>query len=338
MLDRTDVDVSVLSNVFFADGDVNDLGVALVQGYSSSARVLPDKKIRVVIGEHSQIIPFSVSHPDDDTIRSYGFIWVPGTDDALPQINKKAPPLRVASESLLRIDIDQYVVALGGSRVRITDPGTVRATHANGDPLVVNDHTLAFTSADRYFGPASITFEVTDGGSANDPKGHTAILTLPITVDPRENQPPVFIGGVVDFEPGQSKELDLVRLTNYPYNDVAELTYSILQPLPVGFTAQLNGQRLELTAARRRSRGRPHRSASGSRMRSMPGKAAGSTFRSCRLRVRSPSRSRTARSSLAGRRRSSMCSPTTKRGIHSRTHPCAWSTSAASTAPICRTG
>ena len=249
VLDRTDVDVSVLSNVFFADGDVNDLGVALVQGYSSSARVLPDKKIRVVIGQHSQIIPFSVSHPDDDTIKSYGFIWVPGTDDALPQINKKASPLRVASESLLRIDLDQYVVALGGSRVRITDPGTVRATHANGDPLVVNDHTLAFTSADRYFGPASITFEVTDGTSANDPKGHTAILTLPITVDPRENQPPVFIGGVVDFEPGQSKELDLVRLTNYPYNDVGELVYSILQPLPVGFTAQLNGQRLELTAS-----------------------------------------------------------------------------------------
>ena len=47
VIDRTAVDVAVLTNVFFADGDVNGLGVALLQGYSGSARVLPDKKIQV---------------------------------------------------------------------------------------------------------------------------------------------------------------------------------------------------------------------------------------------------------------------------------------------------
>ena len=125
------------------------------------------------------------------------------------------------------------MVALGGSRVRITDSSTVRATHANGDDLVVDDHTLEFTSADRYFGPASITFEVTDGTAGFD--GGRA-LRHPVAadhVDPRENQPPAFRGGVVDFEPGQEKELDLVRLTDYPYDDdVDELVYDILTPLP----------------------------------------------------------------------------------------------------------
>ncbi len=248
VIGRTSVDVAVLNNVFFADGSVNTLGIALLQGYSGSAQVLPNKRIQVQIGNKSQIIPFSVSHPDDDSIRAYGFIRVPGFDDALPQINLKAPALKVKSEQPLRIDLNQYVVALGGSRVHITDSASVKATHGNGAPLVVDDHTLLYTSADRYFGPASITFEVTDASSTNDPNGHVAILTLAIDVQPRDNQPPAFVGGVVDFEQGQQKELDLVRLTNYPYPDVNELSYTVLAPDPTGFSYQLDGQRLVVTA------------------------------------------------------------------------------------------
>ena len=249
VLDRTTVDVAVLEKVFFADGEVSQLGVELVPGYGDSAEVLPNKRIRVTIGDRSQIIPFAVVHPDNPGIRAYAFIRVPGYDDALPQVNTKAPPLVVKSESTLRIELAQYVVALGGSRVRITDSSTVRATHANGASLVVDEDTLQFTSADRYWGPASISFEVTDGGSASDPDGHVTTLSLPIRVEPRDNQPPVFTGGVVEFEPGQEKELDLVKLTRYPYDDdIDELAYTVLEPLPSGFSYRLNGQRLLLSA------------------------------------------------------------------------------------------
>ena len=249
VVDRPTVDVDVLDNVFFADGASSELGVALLPGFTTTAELLSDKRVRVTVGDRAQIIPFSVSHPDDDRIRSFAFIWVPGYEDALPQLDRTAPLLSVASEQTLRIDLDDYVITLRGRGVRITDSSTVRATHANGDALVVDANTLAFTSADQYFGPASITFEVTDGTSADDPNGRRAILTLPIEVRPRENQPPVFVGGVVDFEPGQSKELDLVRLTNYPYDDIDELVYAVVDPLPRGFTFELNGQRLVLHAA-----------------------------------------------------------------------------------------
>ena len=249
VIDRPTIDVDVLDNVFFADGDVGDLGVALLPGFTTTAELLSDKRVRVVIGDDSQIIPFSVSHPDDDRVRSFAFIWVPGYEDALPQLDRTAPLLTVASEDRLVIDLDDYVITLRDRGVRLTDSSTVRATHSNGDDLVVDANTLVFTSADQYFGPASITFEVTDGTGADDPNGRTAILTLPIDVQPRENQPPVFIGTIVDFEPGQSKELDLVRLTNYPYDDIDELQYSVIDALPEGFTFQLNGQRLVLTAA-----------------------------------------------------------------------------------------
>ncbi|WP_395640393.1 Ig-like domain-containing protein, partial [Pseudolysinimonas sp.] len=249
VVERTVVDVDVLDNVFFADGDVSDLGVALLADFTTTAELLSDKRVRVRIGDASQIIPFSVSHPDDDAIRSFAFIWVPGYADALPQVDRTAPLLTVASEETLTIDLNDYVITLGGQGVRLTDSSTVRATHSNGDDLVEDANTLVFTSADQYFGPASITFEVTDGATADDPEGRRAILTLPIDVEPRENQPPVFIGGVVDFEPGQEKELDLVRLTNYPYDDIDELQYQVVEPLPEGFTVELNDQRLVLRAA-----------------------------------------------------------------------------------------
>ncbi|MFM9876437.1 MAG: Ig-like domain-containing protein [Rhodoglobus sp.] len=249
VLDRDQVTVDVLANVFFADGDPRTLGLSIYPGYGANATVTPGKRIVVDVGKKSQIIPFRVSHPDDDSVVSYGFIRVPGSDDALPQLDRRAPTLRVVSESQLVIDLNDYVIAVGGKQVRLTDPNSVTATHSDGTDLVRDEDTLIFTSADKYFGSASISFEVTDGSSPSDPTGRKSILVLPISVLPRDNQPPVFRGAVISFEPGQEKVIDLLKLTNYPYpDDVAELVYSILEPLPVGFSYALNGSQLTLRA------------------------------------------------------------------------------------------
>jgi hypothetical protein len=249
ILGQESIDVNVLRNVFFADGPVSGLKVSLLPGYSDGATVTANKRLRVKIEAKSQIIPFAVANPDDPNIVSYAFVWVPGLNDALPQLNRKAPALSVESESTLKIDLNTYVLAIGGKKVHITDSAKVQATHANGDAIVVNDHTLQFTSASKYFGPASISFEVTDGQSASDPNGHVATLVLPIKVTPRQNQPPSFVGGVIDFEPGTSRTIDLTKLTNYPYpKDLDELAYTVLDPLPTGFSYTLTGQQLVLKA------------------------------------------------------------------------------------------
>jgi hypothetical protein len=248
VLDRDRVTVDVLANVFFADGDARSLGLSVYTGYGSVARVTSDKKIEVTIGDRSQIIPFKVTHPEDPTVFSYAFIRVPGFDDALPQLDRRAPALRVTSEDQLVININDYVIAVGGKQVKLTDSSTVQATHANGDNLVVDSDTLVYTSADKYFGPASISFEVTDGATATDPAGRTAILVLPITVLPRTNQPPVFGGAVIDFEPGQEKQIDLLKLTTYASDDVDRLVFSALDPAPEGFEYAFNGSKLTLRA------------------------------------------------------------------------------------------
>ena len=248
VLDRETVDVDVLRNVFFADGTSQELGLSVLSGYGASAEVTTGKRIRVTIGDESQIIPFAVSHPLDPTVRSIALIWVPGYNDALPQLDRNAPALTVVSENALTIELNAQVIAVGDKQVRLTDSSTVRATHADGSPLVVDADTLRFTSAAHYSGPASISFEVTDGESATDPDGHKATLVIPITVTARENQPPVFTGAAIDFQPAQSRTIDLLKLTNYPYNDVAELVYSPIGTAPVGFSYEIDGQTLTLTA------------------------------------------------------------------------------------------
>ncbi|WP_169077932.1 Ig-like domain-containing protein [Microcella alkalica] len=247
ILDAETVDVDVLASVFFAEGEVGDLGLELVPGYEGGARVLGSGEVRVPVGERRQIIPFVVTHPVDPSVRAYAFIWVPGTDDALPQLDPRAPRIEVESERTIEIDINDYVLAVGDDGVRLTDSATVQATNADGGDLVVDDDTLRFTSADLYFGPASISFEVTDGTSADDPEGRVSTIVLPITVTPRENQPPALLGASLELEPGQERELDLVRITGYPYpDDVDELAYAIVDGPTSGLSARVDGQRLVL--------------------------------------------------------------------------------------------
>ncbi len=247
--DRATLDVDVLANVFFADGPSSALDLSVYPGYGATAQVTPDKHITVTVTAHSQIIPFKVANPQDPAVFSYAFIWVPGTDDALPQLNLRAPSLTVVSGSKLTIDLNQYVIAAQGKKVQLTDSSLVTATHSDGSPLVVDSRTLQFTSADHYFGPASISFQVTDGTSPTDPAGRKSILTLPIKVLPKTNQPPVFTGGVINFQPSTVVDVDLVKLTNYPYqSDLGQLVFSIVGQTPSGFSTSLSGQHLTITA------------------------------------------------------------------------------------------
>lgn len=249
ILGRQTVNVDVLSRVFWSDGDPADLTVSVLPGYGSTATVLDSKRIRVAVGERNQIIPFALTHPEDAGIVAYAFIRVPGLEDALPQVDRTAPLLVVESQKELLIDLNDYVLTARGGRVLLTDSSTVQATHSNGTSLTVDQDTLRFVSADNYFGPASISFQVTDGDSPTDPAGRIATLVLPITVLPSKNTPPVFQGASVTIEPDQSRVFDLTQLTLYPFPaDVPELRYTVISSSP-GMNARLDGQVLTVTAS-----------------------------------------------------------------------------------------
>ena len=250
ILRRKSVTVDVLDNVFFAEGTAADLRVGVVPGYGDTATPTGDGRITVRLTDDSQVIPFSVARLDHPDIVSYGFINVPGFDDALPQINRSAGAVTVKSEATVRIPLQDFVVTANGETAKITDRGTVKATHANGQSLVVDSSTLQFTSSKLYYGKASISFEVTDGSSANGGKGRVATLVLPITVTPRSNQPPAFAGSSIEMQPGETRKIDLTKLTDYPYpKDLPELRYSIVGRPAAGTTASIAKQQLTIAVA-----------------------------------------------------------------------------------------
>lgn len=247
ILNRAEIDVNPLAQAFWADGAVSALSPAIVTGYPVTARFTATDNLRVSIGQKSQIIPIRVAHPDDAEVVTYAFIWVPGTDDARPQLKRGLKPIEVVSEKTVRVSINDYVTAAVGRSVRLTSSDTVRATHANGDNLVIDDQTIEFTSARTYFGPASLSFEVTDGSSASDPEGRRSVIVLPLTVLPRENQPPVLQDTNIDAEPSSTRVIDLVKITKYPYaKNLDELTYRV-QGGADGVTAVLSGTELTVS-------------------------------------------------------------------------------------------
>uniref|UniRef100_UPI0025BD7CC9 Ig-like domain-containing protein n=1 Tax=Herbiconiux sp. TaxID=1871186 RepID=UPI0025BD7CC9 len=243
ILDSDTVDVDVRENVFFAEGGAGQLWLSVLPAYARAAQVV-DGEVRVSVRPERQVIPFTLAHPDDPNVRSSGFIWVPGQDDALPQLREGAPRLSVESGRTLRIPLAEQVVAVAGSDVVIADLNSVRATHADGGALTSGSGTLVFRSAEGYFGPASISFEVADG---TGPDARTATLVLPITVTPRENQPPVFEGAVLELEPGARRVVDLAKLTTSTPGAGA-LAFQLLEPRAAGFGTVLLGQQLTITA------------------------------------------------------------------------------------------
>lgn len=248
ILENEVVTVPVLENAFIADASVGDAVVGLVPGYESTARVGPRGTIRVSVENSSQIIPFSVAHPDDPDLVAHAFIWVPGLDDALPQLRRGAKMPSVVSGEKLDIELADFVIAASGRPVQITDAAAVRATHASGDPLVIDRDTLRFQSEPGYFGPASISFTATDG-AADDPDARTGPIVISIEVLPTTDQPPTFVGGVIDFEPGATKQISLRKLTSSPTPGTLEsLDYRVLDPVPLGFAVALDGAMLSLTA------------------------------------------------------------------------------------------
>lgn len=246
IVDRDEVVVDPSDAVTVADGAVDQLETTLPLDVAG-ATLGDDGTIRVAVAPQTRIVPYTVTRADTGAAAS-ALVVVPGTEDALPQLRPDAPPIVVASGETVEIDIDDYVVAVDGDPVMLTDASSVRAEHSDDGQPVVDSHTLRFTSAPGFFGFASIAFEVTDGESPNDPEGRVAPIVLPITVEPGEGLPGRVLGTTLQLEQGGSRQLDLTRITTAPDPAaVAGFTWS-LGAIPDGFAASIAGSTLTVEA------------------------------------------------------------------------------------------
>ncbi|WP_066043311.1 Ig-like domain-containing protein [Herbiconiux solani] len=246
VIDRPYTDVNVRENDDDPDGTIEGLTVSSADPAAVS---LGEGLLRITLLPTPQIVTYTVT--DQDGLQASAFVFVPGLDDLPPVLKPGIEPIVVHDGETVDIELSDYVLVAEGKTPRLTEADKVRASNANGDPLLVDENTMRYTPKPRYDGPDALSFEVTDGTSVDDPNGKKANLVIPITVISDYNTPPSFVGASVDVAAGDGEgRVDLRANSVDPdEGDLAALTFAIAGQAPQGVSAKLDGSVLVVTAA-----------------------------------------------------------------------------------------
>lgn len=203
-------DVPVLDNDLDLDGDPSELELSIVTGEADVVR----GAVQVIPTESFQVITYRVT--DIDGLTAEAFVAVPPVRDRAPFLSK-TEPAQIGSGLPLELPLRDYVTTSNGAAPRITTGDSVSAVNHDGSETIKDEGTLLFRSPQGYVGPASITFEVTDGTGPDDPDGNTAVLTIAIEVTPSSVVAPTFAGAILRPEAGeQAATFDLRDATRDP--------------------------------------------------------------------------------------------------------------------------
>ncbi|WP_291377807.1 Ig-like domain-containing protein [Demequina sp.] len=236
------VDVDVLANDEDPDGVTSALTLTVAD---DTAVVSGLGVVTLQLTDVARIVTYTIT--DGDGLSSSAFVMLPGFGTARPQLISAAP-IEVVSGETKTIRLEDYILTANGNPPLVTRAEAVRAAHANGDDLVVDEETLQYTSTDGYWGKDAITVEVTDGLAVDDPEGRVAAITIPITVLPAGNEPPSLRDARVEVTPGEEPTvLNLGLLASDPNEDDV-LTFAITGDVAEGFTAAVEGDALMVSA------------------------------------------------------------------------------------------
>jgi hypothetical protein len=238
------VPVDVLDNDSDPDGSTEDLSVS-IDADSDVARVDDDGRVLVRGTAAPQTIPYTITDVDGQSATAV--VLVPSASNLPPRLKSGVSPVTVG-DGTTSWALGDLVEDPEGRDVRLTG-ARISATKSDGGKLAENETSLEFTPAPNYAGPASLTFEVTDGSGPDDPEGRTALLTLAITIETETNQPPVFAGASLSASPGEDAvSLDLAPLVSDP-DDGDDHSFALPASLPSGFDIDLDGTTLRVSAA-----------------------------------------------------------------------------------------
>jgi hypothetical protein len=243
-------------------GRTQDLSVKFLGPNAKSAEELGKPGVVAITPTNKrQVITYSVTN-EKDGLEALAFILVPAAtaNEAKdpPRIDPDLPQQYISMNATGTWDLKDIVVAPSGREVIITKQSTVRAVQGNGGSSYVDNNTVTLTPPKDYRGPAAILFEVTDGSSADDPKGNKATLRLPIIVgDPEfKDTPPSFTPPSVKIEPGEPVMIDLRNSTQHPNPAILrQVTYSGVTGGGSGLSQGLSGSELTLSVPRNAVKG-----------------------------------------------------------------------------------
>lgn len=240
-----EVEVDVLANDEDPDGEITEVRVV---GDRAGVRV-DGRRLVVTPGDAAQLVPYTIT--DDEGLAATAVVRVPprGVNQPPEAVELDGPIEVKQGEGAKEIPLDSVVRDPEGRTVILTLEDRVRAANSDGSGLVKDRTTLQFTPKPDYAGPASITFEVTDGADANDPAGATAVISVPIKVISDRNLPPTWRSApVVEVAPRESAQrIELAASVEDPEED--DLTFTVDDTgKPDGSTVELDGSELVVGA------------------------------------------------------------------------------------------
>ncbi|WP_173924319.1 Ig-like domain-containing protein [Agromyces sp. Marseille-P2726] len=262
VVDGEPVTVTPLADATNPGGLVEDLVVSVEGPNAGRAEVAPDGSIEVTPGRERFAVAYRLTNDIDD-LSAMAFVIVPAVpsgDDTVEETQRPKTPEELAAEEKAKFpapylaDIGEVIVPMNGRIswnvddlvvVPSGNPALILSASATNarEAAMVSGTALQFVPAQDYRGAASLTFEVTDGKSATDPIGRTAILTIPITVgDPDFNDtPPTFTPRSETIEAGEGPlDVDLRASSDQPNPDnIERITYSNLGGASADIQAQI---------------------------------------------------------------------------------------------------
>ncbi|POH74968.1 hypothetical protein CVS27_03660 [Arthrobacter glacialis] len=263
MLGKNTVDVPVLDNDADPDGVTEALAVAVESAPgkpNTTASVTSAGAVRVVLEAGEQMIPYTVT--DQDGLKATAVIWVPGLDKQYPVL-KKNDVIRVTAGQTATMKLADYVQVREGRKARLTEAAKISLLGASNENVIIGDGEGITYAADiKFYGPGSITFEVTDGAGPDDAAGLKSTLTVMTLVDPapasqtdkkepekKKNTPPTFTGSTLDVPQQEKASLDVGPMAfDIDPGDKDKFKYALVGGAPAGFAVDFKGTVLTVSA------------------------------------------------------------------------------------------
>ena len=233
-VDKRSVEVNLADSISNPSGTLDDLRLGIHPEARAHARTVGEAgsaKLVIDLTDQARAVPYTVTNTRYN-ITSMAFVKVPAYGVFPPVLRPRAPALKVRAGQSITIDIADQVRVGAGKTARIVSRQSVSATKSDGSDPYVDEHTLKFTAARDYAGPASLTFAVRDGDPGGQAIINESVLTLPITVVGGKASPPVLSEPVIDLVAGDpAQTISLTAMTRWPQgSDPADGTFSAGDP------------------------------------------------------------------------------------------------------------
>lgn len=203
--------------------DPDDAGAPIVATRTFDAHAqVAGGQIAVQLDSRPHVVAYEVR--DAGGALSLGLIHVPAVGAGAPYVTDTSP-ISVPAGGTTTVALSGRVADPAGKPVRLTTTDRVWAAPSAG--LTVHSQgegQLMLAATGGYTGPASVTFEVTDGSSLTDPAAQLAVLTIPVQVG---KDTPVLrcpADPLTLVEGGPSAAVNLVSTCHVWVNDPATLT------------------------------------------------------------------------------------------------------------------